>query len=340
MGLSNVGERLSQFQVGKFRYNSPWTQVALVGFVCFCSVGMFSAISNLGAGGTQDVTTSNISNSVLYGVFAISGELGRWAWAARDAPAAPESGTQVLTAGFFAGSVNNVLGPRLTLSVGTMGYSLYLGSLWAFQVHGSKAFLIVAGGILGFTAALLWSAEGAIMLSYPMEKDKGRSFSLFWTIFAMGGVVGSGITLALEAKQSAGGAVSTGVYLAFIIIMLTSILTSWLILPPNYVVRGDGTVVELEAALPVAQETREFFKLFKDWRMLALFPMFFVSNYFYVSRALPNLLARDFRSFGVACAAISEAPTATTPCGTRGPVPRLPSSARTWAALVRPPHTI
>jgi hypothetical protein len=72
--LSNVGERLSQVQVGRFRYNSPWTQVALVGFVCFCSVGMFSAISNLGAGGTQDVTTSNISNGVLYGVFAISGE--------------------------------------------------------------------------------------------------------------------------------------------------------------------------------------------------------------------------------------------------------------------------
>jgi hypothetical protein len=162
-----------------------------------------------------------------------------------------------------------------------MGYSLYLGSLWAFQVHGSKAFLIVAGGILGFTAALLWSAEGAIMLSYPMEKDKGRSFSLFWTIFSMGGVVGSGITLGLEANKSAGGAVSTGVYLAFIIIMLTSILTSWLILPPNYVVRGDGTVVELMAALPAHQEVREFAKLFKDWRMLALFPMFWTSNFFY-----------------------------------------------------------
>lgn len=30
--------------------NSPWTQVAILGFVTFCSVGMFSAISGLGAG--------------------------------------------------------------------------------------------------------------------------------------------------------------------------------------------------------------------------------------------------------------------------------------------------
>jgi len=69
------------------------------------------------------------------------------------------------------------------MSLGTTGYSLYVGSLWAFQVHGTRAFLIAAGGILGCTAALLWAAQGAIMMSYPLEKDKGRSFSLFWVIF-------------------------------------------------------------------------------------------------------------------------------------------------------------
>lgn len=34
---------------------------------------MFSAISNLGAGGTQDIALSDIANGVLYGVFALSG---------------------------------------------------------------------------------------------------------------------------------------------------------------------------------------------------------------------------------------------------------------------------
>ncbi|KAK8920242.1 UNC93-like protein 2 [Metarhizium anisopliae] len=56
--------------------NSPWTQVSIVGFVAFCSVGMFSAISNLGAGGTQDVQLSDIANSVLYGMFFLGGFFG------------------------------------------------------------------------------------------------------------------------------------------------------------------------------------------------------------------------------------------------------------------------
>lgn len=173
-----------------------------------------------------------------------------------------------------------MLGPRLTLSIGTTGYSLYIGSLWAFQVHGTRWFLILAGGILGVTASLLWAAQGSIMMSEPLEKDKGRSFSLFWALFQMGTLVGAAIALGIQAHSTLPG-VSTGVYLAFLIIMLTAVVTSWLILPPHLVVRGDGTVVELEEAITPKQEFKEVWKLLKDWRMIALFPMFFSSNYFY-----------------------------------------------------------
>ncbi len=34
---------------------------------------MFSAVSNLGAGGTQDVALSDESQGVLYGMFALAG---------------------------------------------------------------------------------------------------------------------------------------------------------------------------------------------------------------------------------------------------------------------------
>lgn len=147
-------------------------------------------------------------------------------------------------------------------------------------MHGTRWFLILAGGILGVTAALLWAAQGSIMMAYPLEKDKGRSFTLFWVIFQMGTIVGSSIALGIQAHSTLPG-VSTGVYLAFMIIMLTAIATSWLLLPPRAVVRGDGTVVELEDAISPAQELRELAGLMRDWRMWALFPMFFSSNYFY-----------------------------------------------------------
>ncbi|AFR98414.1 hypothetical protein J008_06397 [Cryptococcus neoformans] len=246
--------RLSRMRVGSARYNSPWTQVVIVGLVCFCSVGMFSAVSGLGAGGTQDTALSDTANAVLYGVFAIMG--------------------------IFAGSINNVLGPRLTLSIGATGYSLYVGALWAFQVHGTRWFLILAGGLLGVTAALLWAAQGSIMMSYSMEKDKGRAFSLFWSIFQMGTLIGAAIALGIQAHSTL-PSVSTGVYLAFMIIQLTAIAISWLILPPHLVVRGDGTIVKLDDAISPKEEARHFLKMFKDWRMLMLFPMFFASNYFY-----------------------------------------------------------
>lgn len=48
-------------------------QVVLVGITCFATVGMFSAVSNLGAGGTEDIALSDTANGVLYGTFAISG---------------------------------------------------------------------------------------------------------------------------------------------------------------------------------------------------------------------------------------------------------------------------
>lgn len=173
-----------------------------------------------------------------------------------------------------------MLGPRLTLSIGTTGYALYIGSLWAFQVHNTRWFLILAGGILGVTASLLWAAQGSIMMAEPLEKDKGRSFSLFWALFQMGTLVGAAIALGIQAHSTLPG-VSTGVYLAFLIIMLTAIVTSWLLLPPHLVVRGDGTVVEIEAAITPKQEFKEVWALLRDWRMIALFPMFFSSNYFY-----------------------------------------------------------
>ncbi|KAJ9642215.1 hypothetical protein H2204_002584 [Knufia peltigerae] len=245
---------LASVSLGKVRYNSPWTQVVILGFVTFCSVGMYSAVNNLGAGGTRDTQLNDMASSVLYGVFAITG--------------------------FFAGSINNVLGPRLTLSLGTTGYSIYIGGLWAFQVHGTRWFLILAGGILGFSAALFWAAQGAIMMSFPLEKDKGRSFAVFWSLFQLGTLVGSSIALGIEAHSNL-PSVSTGVYLAFMIIMLTAIATSWLLLPPHLVVRGDGTVPLLEDAIGPRQEFHEFVQLFKDYRLLALLPMFFSSNYFY-----------------------------------------------------------
>lgn len=49
--------------------------------------------------------------------------------------------------------------------------------------------------------------------------------------------------------------------------------------PLDLVVRGDGSVPLVEDAIGPKEEFKELAKIFKDWRMIALFPMFFSSNY-------------------------------------------------------------
>lgn len=118
------------------------------------------------------------------------------------------------------------------------------------------------------------------MMAYPSEEQKGRAFSVFWMIFQSGTLVGSAIALGILSNSTL-PTVSTSVYVAFLIIMLTSIASSWLILPPNSVVRNDGTLVEVTAALSPADEFRHFVQLFRDIRVVALLPVCFSSNYFY-----------------------------------------------------------
>ena len=109
-------------------------------------------------------------------------------------------------------SVNNKLGSRLTLLLGTVGYALNIGSyLLGFisiflistdhansvlNIHpGAGGFVIGSGAVLGVCAGLLWTAQGSLMMAYPTEGQKGVFVGVFWAIFNLGGVVGSSVAL-------------------------------------------------------------------------------------------------------------------------------------------------
>ncbi|KAL7420594.1 hypothetical protein Q5752_004545 [Cryptotrichosporon argae] len=237
------------------RYNSPTTQVVLVSFVCFATVGMYGALNNLGAGGTQNIVLSDITNAVLYTCFALFA--------------------------LVSGSINNILGPRLTLFIGSFGYLLYVVGLWVYQTRGIQWFLILTGAILGLGAAMLWSAQGAVMMSYPLEKDKGRMFSVFWVIFNAGGLMGGLIALGIDLKQGALSATATTTYVAFMIVMGVGIAACWTLLPPGRVVRNDGTIVKIQSFANPKDEVRGLWNTLKEPQILLLVPLFFFSNYFY-----------------------------------------------------------
>ena len=163
-----TGWKYHSYRLGPWRipcYASPPSQLVLVALVCFLCPGMFNAVNGLGGGGQLNTTTSDNSNVAVYSTFSVLG--------------------------FFAGSITNRLGVKLTLSLGGLGYCLYVSSYLSYNHNANSGFVIFAGAMLGICAGMLWAAQGAIMMSYPSENSKGRYISWFWMIFNLGAVIGS-----------------------------------------------------------------------------------------------------------------------------------------------------
>ncbi|KAF9443609.1 hypothetical protein P691DRAFT_778760, partial [Macrolepiota fuliginosa MF-IS2] len=283
-GGTDTNESQSQLQVYerptgiKGLYYHPVTQVTMLGFVCFMGPGLFNALNGLGGGGQLDATTSANSNAAVYATFAFSA--------------------------FFAGSINNVLGSRLTLLLGSTGYALYVGSYLAINIHPhANAFVIAAGAMLGLCAGLLWAAQGSLMLAYPTEGQKGYFISIFWAIFNLGGVVGAAVAFGTNF-HSMTNSVANGTYIGFLVLTLIGVTIPFLMADPKKMIRTDGTKVT-----PPRQPSwkTEFIGLLLAIKMdpliIMLFPMFFASNLFYTwqfndfNGALFNIRTRSLNSF-------------------------------------------
>ncbi|KAG7450839.1 MFS general substrate transporter [Guyanagaster necrorhizus] len=228
-------------------YYNPITQIVMLGFVCFMGPGLFNALNGLGAGGQVDSKTNSNANTALYSTFSFMG--------------------------FFGGSVNNVLGPRLTLLIGSMGYSLYIGSYLAINIHSNAGgFVVAAGAILGICAGLLWTAQGSLMMAYPTETQKGKFIGIFWSIFNLGGVVGASVAAGRNWKSTVG----------FLVLTLIGVFIPMLMANPNKMIRSDGTKVMTPRHPSLKTEILGLLVTLKtDPMIILLFPMFFASNWFY-----------------------------------------------------------
>jgi MFS family permease len=240
----------------RFRFNSPLSQVSLLGLICFCCPGMFNALSGLGGGGQLDHTTADNANTALYACFAVFGVLG--------------------------GGAHNLLGPRVTLLLGALTYPLYAGSFLYYNHHKHQAFPVTAGALLGAGAGFLWAAQGAIMTAYPTPGRRGTYISLFWCLFNLGGVLGGLLPFALNYHRGDdAGSVNDGTYVAFMAFMFVGAALTLLVLPPGRIVRDDGTKATRVTYSSPATEFAEILGLFANWKMLLVLPAAWASNFFY-----------------------------------------------------------
>lgn len=236
-------------------YATPQFQIIFVAIVCFLCPGMFNAVNGMGAGGQVSATDINNASTALYATFA--------------------------GVGFFCGSIANRIGLRMTLGIGGFGYFLYVASILSYNHNQNADFLIFAGALLGLCAGMLWTAQGAIMMSYPSEKEKGRYISKFWAIFNLGGVIGALIPLGQNMHRKA-GTVTDGTYIAFMVLMASGFVLALFLCNPKFVRRTDGSAVILMKNPTWKSEILGLLQTLKsDAYIIGLFPLFLASNWFY-----------------------------------------------------------
>ncbi|KAF9234668.1 hypothetical protein BU15DRAFT_89902 [Melanogaster broomeanus] len=253
-------------------YYHPITQIIMLGFVCFLCPGMFNALTGLGGGGQIGTATSANSTCATLCYVCILCIFFR--------TYSPPS------------TVNNKIGAKWTLFLGTFGYALYVGSYLAINIHSNAGnFVVGAGAVLGVTAAFLWTAQGSIMLSYATEAQKGTFIGIFWAIFNLGAVNFHSTVL------------GNGTYVGFLVLTLIGVIIPLLMADPNKMLRTDGTKVVTPRHPSWKSEIYNLWvAVISDPMILLLFPMFFASNYFYTwqfndyNSALFNIRARSLNN--------------------------------------------
>lgn len=244
---------------------SPWGQVWIISFVCFCLPGIYNALSGLGGSGQVDASVAANGLVALLSVGAVTGV-------------------------FFAGPLISWIGPRFSLTLGGWTYALYSGSLLNYNHKQNAAFIYASAAILGLGANMIWIPEGTIMTTYVKDQDRGKAIALFWMIFNLGGGIGALASLGLNYDNSA-STVTDSTYVAFIVIMVFGwVLGALFICNPSQL----NSKYTGERVSKVNRDHREVFSLSKvkdtviftsktlsNWKLLSFVPMFFYANVFY-----------------------------------------------------------
>lgn len=212
---------------------------------------------------------ANISNGVLYGVFAFSA--------------------------LAAGSVLNVLGPRYTMMFGITGYPVYIGAMWYFDSFGHLWYPVFAGAYLGLTAGCLWTTAAYVSNAYAEEKDKGFWRAIQWTGNVTGAAIGASVALGISWNSQSLG-VPHSVYIIFIVIQCCSLALALLLLPPDRIRRQDGTALAAFEHFSLLESLKMTGELFKDWRLIIMIPACFTPEMFFPFQASMNAYAFNLRT--------------------------------------------
>lgn len=181
---------------------------------------------------------------------------------------------------FFGPPVTNVLGCRLTMFIGIMGYASLIAASLVFS-SGSLdsdvvSILVCVGGALnGVGAAMLWTAQGRFMMEYSNGSDGGRLFAIFWAFLNSASVVGGFLTFFYFGGKDADA--STGLFVIFLVVVVVGSLVTFLLTEPPPKAAAGGPETDLESTSWTTEMVNTL-SLFGSRRMLILLLIFFYTG--------------------------------------------------------------
>jgi len=243
---------------------SPLIQVVIMGLIFMFVFISFSTIQVFSAKLYGDQLGSNI-NLTLYGVFAFSC--------------------------FVAPAITARLGCKKTMFCGILGYAaLVVSGLIYFEAGGTKenpgsfalqAVPIIGGALLGFGAAILWTAQGQLILEYTTEENRGYYFGIFWAFFQAAALLGGVLALVYFNQQTSGGGGNSVLYIVFLVLIVVGAMGVFVLQNPQAVSeQAEKAIADAEVvhATPL-QDFKDTCAMFATKRMLCLGLLFFYTGF-------------------------------------------------------------
>jgi MFS family permease len=202
---------------------------------------------------------------------------------------------------FVAPPIINIVGTRRCIFIGVVCYStIVIAGLIFFETGKSEAIILLGGTILGAGASLLWIGQGRLILDYSNDEDRGRNFSIFWSLYRGASLLGGILSYTYFHKEG-NAAGSTGLYFIFLGLIATGGIAALFLADPKTIVgsdahataiaaelnsSGDGDVDESgsenagsgDDALSWSEEVHQTFVMFTRREMVILAIMFWASG--------------------------------------------------------------
>ncbi|OJJ62914.1 hypothetical protein ASPSYDRAFT_55656 [Aspergillus sydowii CBS 593.65] len=234
-------------------YRRVFFQATVVGLCAFLAPGLYNAMQSTGAGGQQSPYLVMAANSVL-------------------------GATMVLTCA-LGSVVANCVGLKNALVFGTTGYCVYAASLYTNNRYGNEWFVYLGATACGITAGVFWAAEGAIMIGYPIDSQRGR-YLAYWLAYRNGGsIVGGIINLAFNYSGKSTGKLDWRTYIVFVALQCIAPLVALFLSPPQKVQRADGQIVKTAERVSTFREIKEILKILVRKDFLLMLPFFFYATF-------------------------------------------------------------